>query len=94
MAAGIGATLEARPSGISATRFWFGEDQARYVVTVRGGRRRARRWRRQRRAGVPAMLSGIRAATDLPIAGERPMLVTDLRGVSRAGFPTYMAGAA
>ena len=35
MASGIGAELEAPP--ITAHAFWFGEDQARYVVTVDAG---------------------------------------------------------
>ena len=34
MASGIGATLDAAPDDIPAHAFWFGEDQARYVVTV------------------------------------------------------------
>ena len=34
MASGIGAVLEA-PSNVPAHAFWFGEDQARYVVTAK-----------------------------------------------------------
>src|SRR6202000_3355188 len=34
MASGIGAQLLAAPSAIVPHAFWFGEDQARYVVTV------------------------------------------------------------
>ena len=46
MASGIGATLDAAPDDIPAHAFWFGEDQARYLVTVPaakvdGGARRA-----------------------------------------------------
>ena len=33
MASGIGAVLES-PQGVPAHAFWFGEDQARYVVTA------------------------------------------------------------
>ncbi len=36
MASGIGAELEAAP--IPAHAFWFGEDQARYVLTVPAGK--------------------------------------------------------
>ena len=34
MASGIGATLETAPDDTPAHAFWFGEDQARYLVTV------------------------------------------------------------
>ena len=34
MAAGIGAHADAAPADIPAHAHWFGEDQARYVVTV------------------------------------------------------------
>src|SRR5437016_4569621 len=35
MASGIGAALDAAPEDTPAHAFWFGEDQARYIVTVR-----------------------------------------------------------
>src|SRR5262245_16659454 len=35
MASGIGARLDAPPPAIAPHAFWFGEDQARYLVTVR-----------------------------------------------------------
>ena len=52
MAAGIGATLDAAPDDTPAHAFWFGEDQARYVVTVPAarGRRRCRKRARRERA--------------------------------------------
>ena len=34
MASGIGATLDDAPDDIPAHAYWFGEDQARYLVTV------------------------------------------------------------
>src|SRR5690606_16015477 len=37
MAGKLGATLVAAPSDMPAQAFWFGEDQARYVVTVKPG---------------------------------------------------------
>lgn len=37
LAGGIGATLTARPEGLAPHAFWFGEDQARYVVATRDG---------------------------------------------------------
>ena len=35
MASGIGAQLLAAPASIVPHAYWFGEDQARYLVTVR-----------------------------------------------------------
>ena len=34
MASGIGAKLDAAPASVVPHAWWFGEDQARYVVTV------------------------------------------------------------
>ena len=90
IASGIGAVLEA-PSNLPPHAFWFGEDQARYVVTTQntdadrakgGGRRSAaaaaRRDRRPR----------------LAIAGERPLPVADLKRRFEAWLPNYVAGTA
>ena len=41
MASGIGATLDAAPEDTPAHAFWFGEDQARYLVTVPADRAEA-----------------------------------------------------
>ncbi len=35
MASNIGAKLDSPPADIPAHAFWFGEDQARYVLTVK-----------------------------------------------------------
>ena len=51
MASGIGARLDAPPPALPPHAFWFGEDQGRYVVTVR------QRWPKhgaQRRGVQPA----------------------------------------
>src|SRR6185503_4963838 len=41
MASGIGADLDAAPEDTPAHAFWFGEDQARYLVTVPADRAEA-----------------------------------------------------
>ena len=53
MASGIGAELEAPP--LTPHAFWFGEDQARYVLTVPRQRRPSGSWRVRAR---PACRSG------------------------------------
>jgi phosphoribosylformylglycinamidine synthase subunit PurL len=89
MASGIGATLDAPTS--SAHAFWFGEDQARYVVTVAAGRA-ADIVARARDAGVPALALGTTGGDALTLGSERPMLVKRLQERFEGWLPAYMAG--
>jgi phosphoribosylformylglycinamidine synthase len=89
MASGIGATLEAAPS--SAHAFWFGEDQARYVVTVAAGRA-ADIVARARTAGVPVRTLGTTGGDALTLGSERPILVKSLVQRFESWLPAYMAG--
>jgi len=90
MAANIGAVLEA-PAGMAAYAFWFGEDQARYVVTARNSEPIAQR---AKEAGVPFMRLGATGGRVLAVAGERPLPVEDLKSSFETWLPTYMAGKA
>ncbi len=92
MAAGIGADLAIAPSGISAAAFWFGEDQARYVLTV-GEENSVRVLAGAAAAQVPMILLGHSGGEVLSIAGERPIFVADLRRRFESWLPDYMAGA-
>ena len=84
MASGIGAKLDGAPDDIPAHAFWFGEDQARYVVTVR--RRRPRRsWPRAQAAGVPVSGIGTTGGDALMLPGERAIPVASCASASRAG---------
>ena len=89
IASGIGAVLEA-PAGIPAHAFWFGEDQARYVVTTKQSQPVLER---AKAAGVPVIPLGATGGTLLAIAGERPLRIDDLKRRFEAWLPTYMAGA-
>src|SRR5271169_6332327 len=89
IASGIGAVLEA-PSGISAHSFWFGEDQARYVITARNSEPIAQR---AKEAGVPFTRLGATGGRALALAGERPLSVDDLKARFERWLPAYMAGA-
>jgi phosphoribosylformylglycinamidine synthase len=93
MASGIGARLDAVPSDTPAHAFWFGEDQARYVVTVRAGDADAV-LARARAASVPAQRLGTTAGDALTLPGESPILVASLREWFEGWFPAYMAGGA
>jgi phosphoribosylformylglycinamidine synthase subunit PurL len=92
MASGLGARLEAAPSDTPSHAFWFGEDQARYVVTL--PRTDAEKLvARTQEAGVPARLLGTIGGAALDIAGERPMPVKSLSERFEGWLPAYMAGA-
>jgi phosphoribosylformylglycinamidine (FGAM) synthase-like enzyme len=91
MASGIGAALEPAPRDIPAFAHWFGEDQARYLVTVpadKAGGVIAR----ARQAGILAASVGTTGGDTLTIPGERPMLVKILRERFEGWLPAYMAG--
>jgi phosphoribosylformylglycinamidine synthase subunit PurL len=89
LASGIGAELDAAP--FSAHAFWFGEDQARYVLTVRAAAA-DRTVAQARAAAVPVRLLGTTGGDALTLAAERPILVAKLRDSFEGWLPAYMAG--
>jgi phosphoribosylformylglycinamidine synthase subunit PurL len=88
MASGLGAVLEA-PAGTLAHAFWFGEDQARYVITTADSQPLLER---AKAAGVPLTPLGATGGTVLAVTGERPLRVDDLKRRFEAWLPGYMAG--
>ncbi len=88
---GIGATLTAAPDDIPAHAYWFGEDQARYLVTVPAATVEAVLARAQA-ASVPVWAIGTTGGDALTLPGERPILVTMLRERFEGWLPAYMAG--
>jgi phosphoribosylformylglycinamidine synthase len=96
MASGIGAdlqqALQAAPAdAVPPPAFWFGEDQARYVVTVRD-RDVAAVLERAGSGEVPVARIGTTGGHDLLLPGERPVPVKTLRERFEDWFPAYMAG--
>jgi phosphoribosylformylglycinamidine synthase len=89
MPSGIGAELDAAP--IAAHAFWFGEDQARYVLTVRAAAA-DKTVARAQAASVPVRLLGTTGGDALTLAAEGPILVTKLRDSFEGWLPAYMAG--
>ncbi len=87
MASRIGAVLEV-PPGAPAHAFWFGEDQARYVVTARDAEVVAQR---AKAAGVPLLRLGATGGRALAVAGERPLPIGDLLSRFEDWLPAYMA---
>jgi len=88
MASGIGAVLESHGT-LPAHAFWFGEDQARYVVTAKDA---AAIMQRAKAAGVPLSRLGATGGAVLALDGERPLRVDDLKRRFEAWLPAYMAG--
>jgi phosphoribosylformylglycinamidine synthase subunit PurL len=91
MAGGIGAELDRPP--LAAHAFWFGEDQARYIVTVAASVAE-KVMARARGASVPVRQFGLTGGDALTLEGERPILVAKLRERFEGWLPAYMAGAA
>jgi len=89
IAAGIGAVIDVNPAAPHA--FWFGEDQARYVVTVSAAQAEAIVTRGKKQS-IPVQRIGVTGGDALALAGERPLLVTDLSARFEGWLPAYMAG--
>ena len=90
MAGGIGAELDRAP--LTAHAFWFGEDQGRYVVTVKPSVAE-KVLSRARSCGIPARQLGFTGTDALTLQDERPSLVAKLRERFESWLPAYMAGA-
>src|SRR5579862_4981850 len=90
IASGVGAVLEAPPN-LPGHAFWFGEDQARYVVTTHNTDAVVHR---ARAAAVPVQRLGATGGRALAIDGERPLPVGELKRLFEAWLPRYVAGAA
>jgi phosphoribosylformylglycinamidine synthase subunit PurL len=93
IAGGVGAQLLAAPASIVPHAFWFGEDQARYVVTVpeaQAGRVLAK----MKGAGVPCVRVGTTGGDTMAVAGEPPLPVASLKAGFEDWSPAYMKGKA
>jgi phosphoribosylformylglycinamidine synthase len=89
MAGHIGARLLAAPAAIVPHAWWFGEDQARYIVTVpedQAGKVLAK----MRGCEMPCVRIGTTGGDQIVIAGEAPISVASLRAGYEGWFPAYM----
>ncbi|MCS0496035.1 phosphoribosylformylglycinamidine synthase subunit PurL [Ancylobacter sp. MQZ15Z-1] len=89
MAAGIGATLVSPPAEMSPFAYWFGEDQARYVLTVNGGSKGAV-IKRAEAAGIALSKLGTTGGDKIALPGERAIVLEALRERNEAWLPIYM----
>jgi len=93
LASGIGARLYGAPAFLTEHGFWFGEDQARYVVTIKP-ERADELAAGAKAAGVPIRRIGMTYGNALTLPGERAILLDALRERHEGWFPAYMAGSA
>jgi len=93
MASGIGAKLLAAPTSLVSQAYWFGEDQARYLVTVpetEAGRVLAK----MRGCEVPCVRIGTTGGDAIAVVGEAPVSIESLRTSHERWLPEYMGGKA
>jgi phosphoribosylformylglycinamidine synthase len=87
MASGVGVRLSAHPRDIPGHAFWFGEDQARYVVAVPD---HSNLVRLAEAAGIPAMRLGTSGGQDLTLPDGGTISVSALRAAHERFFPALM----
>jgi phosphoribosylformylglycinamidine synthase len=71
----------------------FGEDQARYVLTVPAAEAESLA-AKAKTAGVPALIIGRTGGSSLGLPGEPALAIADLRKIHEDWLPSYMAGKA
>jgi phosphoribosylformylglycinamidine synthase subunit PurL len=87
MLSGVGARLSTHPRDIPGHAFWFGEDQARYIVAVPD---HANFTRIAESAGIPALRLGTSGGQDLTLPDGCTISVTSLRAAHERFFPSWM----
>ena len=93
MASGIGAQLLAAPSSTVPHAFWFGEDQARYIVTVPAADA-GLVLAKMKGAGVPCARIGTTGGDAIAVAGEAAVSTEALKSAFERWLPDYMGGKA
>ena len=89
MAGGIGAALDAAPDDVPAHAYWFGEDQARYLVTIPAAQVDAV-MARARDASVLCAPIGATGGDSLILRNERPLPLSILIRHHEGWFPSFM----
>ena len=92
LAGNIGAKIDRLPDGLPNHAALFGEDQARYLVTVKDQAMAAIILKRASSAGVPALMLGKTGGQELTLPGESPISLERLKRAHEDWLPSYMAG--
>ena len=91
MASGVGARMMTHPRDIPGHAFWFGEDQARYLVAVPD---HANFVRIAEAAGIPALRLGTSGGQDLTLPDGGSISIAALKAAHERFFASWMGGAA
>jgi phosphoribosylformylglycinamidine synthase len=91
--AAIGAQLVETPAGMAPAAFWFGEDQARYLLTLPAPEAAALETEAAA-AGIPALRLGVSGGPSLTLEGAGAISMALLRAAHEAWLPGYMAAPA
>jgi phosphoribosylformylglycinamidine synthase len=83
----------AAPGSIVPHAFWFGEDQARYIVTVPAAEA-GLVLAKMKGAGVPCARIGTTGGDTIAVTGETPVSIASLKAGFEGWFPGYMNGRA
>ena len=83
----VGATLEASPDDVMPHAFWFGEDQARYMLAVADADAVLAA---ARDAGVPAMVLGRAGGEHLTVPNGVAISLEEMRAAHERFFPAWM----
>ncbi len=92
---GIGIAVQPRdlPSTLPAHAFFFGEDQARYLVTLSTAELHQVR-QEAHGLGIPTWYLGTTGGDVVSLGDEEQIAVADLKSAHESWLPTYMAGPA
>jgi phosphoribosylformylglycinamidine synthase len=93
IAGNLGADIQDFDLETPKHALWFGEDQARYIVTCDGATAAQIEFYLGN-AGIPAKFIGMVAGDQLILPGETPISVADLRAAHEGWLPAYMGQAA
>ncbi len=89
LAGQMGAEIDGQSGDIPQHAWYFGEDQARYLVTTDDPKTLLDR---AQKAGVPAQIVGVTGGVALKLAGGFELGVAELGAAHEAWFPDYMSG--
>ena len=87
MASGVGCELLAPPHGLPIHAFWYGEDQACYVIATKNAKAMLSA---AEKAHVPARKLGHSKGTSLKMADGMSVSASRLREINEAFFPKFM----
>ncbi|MDE8344063.1 MAG: AIR synthase related protein, partial [Acidocella sp.] len=88
LAGDTGITLHPAPEHIPAHAYWFGEDQARYVLAVTNP---TAILTAAHAAGIPARHIGHTGGNSLTLTGANPISLATLRDAHEGFFPNWFA---